>query len=75
MSSIVYAHSDVIEAHGYGMMLKLTKVSIHEAEIQLVRGFDHTGFCQLQKSFVNDEDHTFVTDKDLCGQNVLLIEL
>ena len=63
----VYANNDEIEAHGCGMRFKSTTVSIHEAEIQLVRGFDHRGFCQLQKSFVNDEDHTFVTDKDLCG--------
>ena len=51
------------------MRYKLTIMSIHVAEVQVVKCFDHGGLCQLQNC------HSFVTDKDLRSWNVLLLEL
>ena len=47
----------MIEAHGYGMRYKLMIMSIHVAEVQVVKCFDHGDLCQLQNC------DSFVTDK------------
>ena len=39
---------DVIEAHGYCMRYKLIIVSIHVAEVQVVKHFGHGGLRQFQ---------------------------